>query len=318
MDTISQNQTANNPEQTPKNSKFTTLGAWMIVIGFALSGFSINEYFKSHPLKSQNNNDQKQITEQVTKDVLPDNGYEINSKWGNIGPNLVKSGTIDLEKFKAIYQQNSGLNPDELAILENGSDSKIKITKDNSHFILNMLWAFGLAQKNQLLTEGDMAKQGDYKRFASTGGWTIASKSIEEFYSKFDWLSLNIGQQEKIKNIAENVYRPCCNNSTAFPDCNHGMAALGLIEIMTADNASENEIYEALKYFNSFWFSSSYLETAIYFKQIKNKNWNEIDAKEILSKNYSSASGWAKNIHKELEKTPELLPQNNEGGGCGV
>ena len=29
--------------------------------------------------------------------------------------------------------------------------------------------------------------------------------------------------------IAKGIYRPCCNNSTYFPDCNHGMAMLGLL-----------------------------------------------------------------------------------------
>src|SRR3989344_5448392 len=181
-----------------------------------------------------------------------------------------------------------------------------------------MLWAFGLAQKNSLLTEGDMAKNGDYKRFASTGGWTLAKKSLDEIYSKFNWLDLNSDQENKIKNISGNVYRPCCNNSTAFPDCNHGMAALGLIEIMVAGGNSDEEIYNALKYFNSFWFGSSYLETAIYFKEIKNIDWDRVDSKEILSKEYSSASGWGENIHTQLEKTPELLPKNLEAGGCGA
>ena len=320
MDINPQNQTLNNPDQTPKNSKLTAIGAWMIIIGLALGGFSINKYFKTHPIKSQNDTPKEQliVIEQILKEVIPDDGYEINAKWGDIGPNLIKSGTIDLEKFKELYLQDGGLKSNELAILENTSDSNIKITKENAHFVLNLLWAFGLAQQNKLLTEGDMIKYGDYKKFASTGGWTISAKPIEEFYSKYNWVNLDSKKEERIKNIAENVYRPCCNNSTAFPDCNHGMAALGLIEIMVAGNAPEDEIYEALRYFNSFWFSSSYLEMAIYFKQVKNKDWSEVDAKEILSKNYSSSGGWAKNIHKELEKTPEFLPKNPEGGGCGV
>lgn len=306
-----------------KNFNFTTLSAWMVVVGLALGGFSLNTYFKNHPLdakqsaksiNSVNATDQKSLEDAV----LPQNGYEINADWGNIGPTLIKAGVIDIEKFKAIYAQNGGLSQEELEILEKGANSKIKITHQNSRFVLNMLWAFGLAQENRILTEGDMVKYNDYKRFASTGGWSISSKPIDEFYSKFDWLSLNVDQQEKIKNIAENIYRPCCNNSTAFPDCNHGMAALGLIEIMVSSDSSEEEIYKALKYFNSFWFSSSYLEIATYFKQIKGIDWEKADAKEILSKKYSSGSGWAQNIHAELEKHPELLPKVKEGGGCGV
>lgn len=307
-------------EQKRQNSKLITIGAWMIVIGLVLAGFSFNEYVENHKITANENNfsADEQFFKEIAEKVIPQNGYEINAKWNDVGPNLIKSGVIDPEEFKKIYLDNGRLSPQELTILENGSDSKIKITEENSHFILNMLWAFGLGQQNKLLTEGEMVKYEDYKRFASTGGWSIAARPIEEFYSKFNWLNLTLEQEEKIKNIAANVYRPCCNNSTAFPDCNHGMAALGLIEIMVANNIQDEEIYKALKYFNSFWFSSSYLETAIYFKQMKRIDWGNVDAKEVLSKQYSSSSGWAKNIRAELEKTPELLPQNKEGAGCGV
>src|SRR3989304_8498895 len=155
MDINPQNQTLNNPDQTPKNSKLTAIGAWMIIIGLALGGFSINKYFKTHPIKSQNDTPKEQliVIEQILKEVIPDDGYEINAKWGDIGPNLIKSGTIDLEKFKELYLQDGGLKSNELAILENTSDSNIKITKENAHFVLNLLWAFGLAQQNKLLTE---------------------------------------------------------------------------------------------------------------------------------------------------------------------
>lgn len=321
MDT-QQNQDKKHTDK--KGGVAKTAGAWMIVIGFILFGISINEFFsKNKVLEKASKNiasaaTDGQLTEELEDQVTPANGYEINATWGNIGPNLIESGAIDSVKFKQLYEQEGGLNPDQLAILEKWSDAKIKITRENSRFVLNMLWAFGLAQQNKLLTEGDMMKYEDYGRFASTGGWTIASKPIEEIYSKFNWLNLTGAQEEKIKETASNVYRPCCDNSTAFPDCNHGMAALGLIEIMVANNNSAEEIYDALKYFNSFWFTSSYLETAIYFSQIKNIDWDQADSKEVLSKKYSSASGWAKNIHAELEKNPELLPKTTNGGSCGV
>lgn len=322
MDTNTKNQNTNILDGKIKNSKLTTLGAWMIVVGLVLAGFSINTYFKNNkPVRGNNDLSPSKNTddiENIKSIVLPNNGYEINASWGNVGPSLIAAGAIDKEKFISLYEPNGGLNAEQLAILELASDTKIKITSENSHFVLNMLWAFGLAQQNSLLTDGDMVKYGDYARFASTGGWTISSKPLGEFYSKFNWLNLNPEQENKIKNIAENVYRPCCNNSTAFPDCNHGMAALGLIEIMVASGNTEKEIFDALKYFNSFWFSSNYLETAIYFKNIKNTDWRDADSKEILSREYSSSSGWSQNIHGILEQYPDLLPKTENGGGCGV
>lgn len=310
-----------NSQQNTNKPLSKTIGAWMMILGLILLGFSINEYFKNYKESKtikENIASAQDSDKDIKNIVLPKDGYEINAVWGDIGPALIQSGVIDKEKFQSIYEQNGGLSQEELAILETGSDKKIKISSKNSHFVLNMLWAFGLGQQNSILTNGDMVKHGDYKRMASTGGWTIAAKDLDEIYSKFNWLNLTTEQEERIKTISENVYRPCCNNSTAFPDCNHGMAALGLIEIMVANGGTDGEIYEALKYFNSFWFSSSYLETAIYYKNIKGVDWKDADAKEILSKKYSSASGWAQNIHAELEKYPELLPKEAEGGGCGV
>lgn len=315
---IQQNQKSELEPSEKKESIIKTAGAWMIVIGILLAGFSINNYFSTYKTADKKINISPLELQQINNQVLPENGYEISARWGNIGPNLINSGAIDIDKFKELYDSEGGLKPNELEILEKGSNSKIKITKENGHFVLNMLWALGLAQKNSLLTEGAMSKNGDYKRFASTGGWTITKKSLDEIYSKFNWLNLNANQESKIEEISRNIYRPCCDNSTAFPDCNHGMAALGLIEIMVADGNSDEEIYDALKHFNSFWFSSSYLETAIYFKKIKNIDWDSINSKEILSKEYSSASGWAKNIHAQLEKNPELLPKSLEAGGCGT
>ena len=43
------------------------------------------------------------------------------------------------------------------------------------------------------------------------------------------------------------VYRPCCDNATHFPDCNHGMAMLGLLELMAAQGASEEEMFAAAR-----------------------------------------------------------------------
>lgn len=303
-----------------RNNKVKIIGAWMIIIGMSLAIFSINDYLSAHKINDYSAKIDITALEiqQISDQVLPKNGYETNAQWGDIGPNLINSGVIDIDTFKGLYDTEGGLKADELEILAKGSTSKIKITAENSHFVLNMLWALGLAQKNILLTEGEMSEYGDYKRFASTGGWTITKKPLDEIYSKFNWLHLDSEQEKRIEKIARNIYRPCCNNSTAFPDCNHGMAALGLIEILVANGNSDAEIYDALKYFNSFWFSSSYLETAIYFKKIKNIDWNSIDPKEILSKEYSSGSGWAKNIHAQLEKIPELLPKNLEAGGCGA
>ena len=78
--------------------------------------------------------------------------------------------------------------------------------------------------------------------------------------------------QETVRKIAENVFRPCCGNSTAFPDCNHGMAALAYIELAVSQGLPEKQIYKDLLGLNSFWFPSTYVEMAVYFKKIKIRN----------------------------------------------
>ena len=88
--------------------------------------------------------------------------------------------------------------------------------------------------------------------FASTGGWTLGVKKATELYASTKIMSLTDEQQARLLEVASQVYRPCCNNPTHFPDCNHGMAMLGLLELMasqdasTARNVRDSEICECI------------------------------------------------------------------------
>ena len=115
--------------------------------------------------------------------------------------------------------------------------------------------------------------------------------------------------------IAQNIYRPCCGNSTYFPDCNHGAAMLGFIELAVAQGLPKEEIYKKALVLNSYWFPQTYAEVAIYFKVKKNTPWDKVNPKEILSASYSSGGGY-KAVNKELQ-TAGLLPKVEGGGGCG-
>ncbi len=192
----------------------------------------------------------------VSKDNLfdeinPVSGFEINASYGNLGPKLVAAGVIDAAKFKEIYaKSNQPLTPDQEDILTKGSDQKIKVTRENSYFLLNFFWAVGLANKSPILDEGDMIKYGGKQgagNFASTGGWTLAKNDAMSYYSKSSLVPLTQEQQNLVNQVSSNIYRPCCNNPTSFPDCNHGMALLGVLELMAANGASENQMYEAGK-----------------------------------------------------------------------
>ncbi|MCL5433345.1 MAG: hypothetical protein M1524_04515, partial [Patescibacteria group bacterium] len=124
-------------------------------------------------------------------------------------------------------------------------------------------------------------------------------------------------QEELVDLVASNIYRPCCNNSTAFPDCNHGMALLGVLQLMALNGANQNEMYQAGKYFNAFWFPGNYYDLALYFKNKENKKFKDIDPKLLLSMEYSSASGWQKAKSWLTEKGIVQEPPKT-GNGCGT
>src|SRR5512136_2172416 len=110
---------------------------------------------------------------------------------------------------------------------------------------------------------------GQIGGFASTGGWTLGTKSPEALYASTTMIVLTPEQQARLEEVAARVYRPCCNNPTHFPDCNHGMAMLGLLELMAGQGATTDEMYTAAKYVNAFWFPQQTLELATYFKATK-------------------------------------------------
>jgi len=233
-------------------------------------------------IKSKENNNQ------LFEEINPTGGFEINARFNNLGPMMIASGIIDKDKFINIYEKsNQPLTEDQVKILVFGSDEKIKITRENSYFLLNFFWAVGLNNKSKILDEGDMMKYGGLKGagdFASTGGWSLASGNTMNYYSKASLITLTLEQEKLVEEVSSNIFRPCCNNSTAFPDCNHGMALLGVLQLMAGNGASEGEMYEAGKYFNAFWFPGNYYDLAMYFKNKENLNFTDIDAKLLLNK----------------------------------
>ncbi|MBI2329952.1 hypothetical protein HYU94_01015 [Candidatus Daviesbacteria bacterium] len=257
---------------------------------------------------------------EVFAQINPNQGIEINAKYSDIGPKMIEMGVIDLEKFKSLYQQSGKpLTPEQEEILTRGKDIKIKITQDNSYFLLNFFWAFGLGNKTKILTEGDMVKygQGQVGNFASTGGWTLAKGVATNYYSKRALVPLTAEQEDLVNKVASNIYRPCCGNSTAFPDCNHGMALLGILELMASNGATEDEMYNGAKYINAFWFPNNYYDAAIYFKNKEGKDYKDVDARTLLGKDISSAQGM-QTVKRWLIEQGLVAPPPKSGGGCGV
>ena len=66
------------------------------------------------------------------------------------------------------------------------------------------------------------------------------------YYNKYEIIKLTPEQQETC-TVADGSYRPCCGNSTSFPDCNHG-AALSIIELGVARIITRRTFDVAVKF----------------------------------------------------------------------
>ncbi|MEK7178307.1 MAG: hypothetical protein AAB721_01470 [Patescibacteria group bacterium] len=272
--------------------------AWIYTKGFATTQFQKSAIITQNAGERGEENTAQAIELPVT--------------WGNLGVQMVATGVIDRTQLEAFYAQRGGFADDEKQLLE-GDSGKIMVTQENSGLILNLLWALGLGNKNKILEEGPMSdpRYGDPGRFASTGGWTIAKGGAMDHYSKHSFITLTPEQQALVEKVSKNIYRPCCNNSTYFPDCNHGMAMLGLLELLASQGVSENQMYETALQINTLWFPEQYATIARYFES-KGQTLSAISPKEILGINYSSASGFS--------RIAALVPQVKQqgGGSCGI
>jgi len=259
--------------------------------------------------------------DEITSTLLPPDGITLDVRWGNIPQRLTQEGVIDIDKFAAAAQASgSALSAEQLTVLREGSDEPIHVDASSAYFLVDVLWALGLANKNTVLREGPMAQQGwdQAGDYASTGGWTIGAKAGPEYLATLDLVPLTPEQQAVVEEVTYNSYRPCCGNMTAFPDCNHGMAALALTELMASQGATADEIFGALKQISPFWFPTQYHHLAMYFEQNGRGEWKDVDARLVMGQQYSSSGGW-KQVNAWLEQSGALGSSGPGGGtasGC--
>lgn len=249
------------------------------------------------------------------KELFPEGGVELPVTWGDLGAKLVSVGAIDRAKFEGLYEARGGMTDEYRKLLDGEDNGKIVIDENNAGFILNLFWALGLANKSPVLERGPMMdpKYGGAQGFASTGGWTLSAGDPMGHYSKHMMFPMTPEQHALAEKVAQGVYRPCCNNSTHFPDCNHGMAMLGLLELMASQGATEDEMYSAALKANAYWFPDAYAMIAEY-ERGRGKEWKDADPKTMLGKDYSSASGFKRVMG--LASGGQQRPGG--AGGCGV
>lgn len=299
------------PTEQPK--KDYTLAASILISTLVLAGTWIYTSNRANPNWFSANNE-SQTLKSIEEKVLPSKGVVLPARWGDLGSQLVSAGVIDADKLKAVYEQRGAFTEEDKTLLLGKSTDNIKITKDNAGYLLNLFWALGLANRNSILETGEMVNPtyGGPQNFASTGGWTISKGNPMDHYSRHQLLNLTPQQQTLVEKVSQGIYRPCCGNSTHFPDCNHGMAMLGLLELMASQGASEQDMWKAALAVNSYWFPDNYRTIALFMKS-KNIEWENVSLQTILGASYSSLAGY-----KKIADQVAQPKQQQSSGGCGV
>lgn len=309
------------PEEKHTNSIRNAIFGGALVLGVAIVTATAIATADRPAANGAAGNKDKNSSIALEESVAPAGGVELPATWGDLGKKMLASGVIDQAKFEAVYATRGGMSPDIKAMLTDSGNGKIRITRENSGSILNLLWALGLGNKNDILDKGEMMDPR-YKgpgQFASTGGWTLAQGGPMDHYSMHRFLTLDAAAQEKVDRVTKNIYRPCCGNSTHFPDCNHGMAMLGLMELMASQGASEADMYRTALQVNAYWFPEQYLTIA---KVLASQGvaWDKADPRQILGADYSSGAGFQQvaQTASQLAKPEGDNARPASGGGCSV
>lgn len=296
------------PEMEPKKEKFPILSL-LVVIGIIVGAVY---YIKQLPTKDLEGLSHPARFSAANKAYIEKEAVKLPITWGNLGVQMAQTGVIDENKFKNLYSSRGGLPQTDIDLLDKSDNGNLVINRDNAGVVLNMLWALGLSNKNQILEQGPMMdpQYGGAKNFASTGGWTLGKGDAMLYYSKFELVKLTPEEQVLVERVAKNIYRPCCNNSTYFPDCNHGMAMLGLLELMASQGVNEADMYKFALKVNELWFPDTYSAIRTYLAS-KNTDMDTVPPKEILGVEYSSATGYKKILS-------QIKPQQQKGSSCGA
>ncbi len=254
----------------------------------------------------------------VLASLYPQGGFKTKIVLGDVVPRLVESGAMNLSKIEQLYRGN--LTQQELDILTKPTYTPLTLNSSNANFYLLIFWALGISNNNRVLDNfSALSNSSGYgvANFASTGGWTLGTDSnAMTYFNRLHLVDLTPSQQNYVYDVTTHSYRPCCNNPTSFPDCNHGAALLALTELGASQGLNESQLFALDLQAQTLWFSTYYSLTALNLRYNNVSYWGS--ASKVLGINYSSATGWYKNVYQPL-KNNNLLPPNPHGGvSCGV
>ena len=250
--------------------------------------------------------------------VIPPAGYQSRITLKDCIIKLVRYGVISRDKYRELQKYN-GQVPAELSkVLKKPSNDPIRLTRENASHYVNLLWPIGLSNRMVANRESPLAGP-DLAGFASTGGWTLGrAPEGSGYFNKFPIVELKPEAEALAVRVAKSTYRPCCNNSTFFQDCNHGSALFAVLQLGAAQGLAKEQLYKEALAFNSFWFPDYYIQTALYFKVVRKTDWRDVDAKTVMGPDFSAGGPWQQNVLAGLEPFPNLIPQPPGGANCGT
>jgi hypothetical protein len=257
--------------------------------------------------------------QEVRRSVLPPGGYKTFVSFGDTILRLIDAGAVDPERFQRLYERRGGLPAWVDRLLVAPSAEPITFSNETAPYLLNLLWPLGLATKTAFNEKSPLSTPR-LPSFASTGGWRLGkSRNGYVYFNRVDTMQLDSGQESIVLKAARRTFRPCCDNSAFFQDCNHGSAMLGLFELAASQGARLEDLYRIGLAANAHWYPRQYVATALYFQSVQDTPWQSVPPETVLGRRYSSLSGWRNNVERALQgKAPELRRVPSGGGACGI
>ncbi len=256
--------------------------------------------------------------------VLPEKGIATGLRFGDAVARLVVGGALVPGKLEAVYRRRGTGLPDWVSRAMAGeADDEIVLDRDSAPYLLNLLWPLGIANRTAVHDRNPISERW-LRQLASTGGWTLGETANgADYYNRIEALALTAGQEDMVERMAAAIYRPCCNNPAVFPDCNHGAAMLGFLELAAAAGLPERRIWELAKALNGFWYPEAYLAMALLFDLRDGLRWSAVPPEVALGRKHASISGWRANVDAPLAALGDpdgtgTPAAGGSGGGCGV
>jgi hypothetical protein len=89
------------------------------------------------------------------------------------------------------------------------------------------------------------------------------------------------------------------------------------MELMAAQGASEDEMFEAAKYVSAFWFPQQALEVALFAQVSQGLDFSSLEGKAAVGAELFSGGGFQQ-LHNWLAENGLLRQSPSSGSSCGV